>query len=148
MTPPLSLPPPDTALPLAYCIVVCCLLLSASAIAIVVANATSACASAINAASSASPAALTFRPGGTSRGWGQHHGKVLFAAGREVKKVHFSPYFTEQRAFFSRWPGILRNPEDFGVNTGIPVPQEFLRKIPVKTEKNRNSCDLSKTTFL
>ena len=44
--------------------------------------------------------------------------------------------------------GILRNPEDSGVNTGIPVPQEFLQKIPVKTEKNRNSCDLSKTTFL
>jgi len=31
--------------------------------------------------------------------------------------------------------GILRNPEDSGVNTGIPVPQEFLRKIPVKTVK-------------
>jgi hypothetical protein len=31
--------------------------------------------------------------------------------------------------------GILRNPEDSGVNTGIPVPQEFLRKSPVKTEK-------------
>jgi len=31
--------------------------------------------------------------------------------------------------------GILRNPEDSGVNTGISVPQEFLRKIPVKTEK-------------
>jgi len=38
---------------------------------------------------------------------------------------------------------ILRNPEDSGVNTGIPVPQEFLQKIPVKMEKNRNSCDLS-----
>jgi hypothetical protein len=43
---------------------------------------------------------------------------------------------------------ILRNPEVSGVNTGIPVPQEFLRKIPVKSGKNRNSCDLSKTTFL
>jgi len=31
--------------------------------------------------------------------------------------------------------GILRNPEDSRVNTGIPVPQEFLRKIPVKTKK-------------
>jgi hypothetical protein len=31
--------------------------------------------------------------------------------------------------------GILRNPEESGVNTGIPVPQEFLRKIPVKSEK-------------
>jgi hypothetical protein len=47
--------------------------------------------------------------------------------------------------------GILRNPPDSG---GIlskyrnPCPQEFLQKIPVKSEKNRNSCDLSKTTFL
>jgi hypothetical protein len=31
--------------------------------------------------------------------------------------------------------GILRNPQESGVNTGIPVPQEFLRKIPVKSEK-------------
>ena len=31
--------------------------------------------------------------------------------------------------------GILRNPEDSGVNTGIPVPQEFLRKIPVTAKK-------------
>jgi hypothetical protein len=31
--------------------------------------------------------------------------------------------------------GILRNPEDSGVNTGIPVPQEFLQKNPVKMEK-------------
>jgi len=37
--------------------------------------------------------------------------------------------------------GILRNPEESGVNTGIPVPQEFLRKIPVKSEKNRYYCD-------
>jgi len=37
--------------------------------------------------------------------------------------------------------GILRIPEESGVNTGIPVPQEFLRKIPVKSEKNRNYCD-------
>jgi hypothetical protein len=44
--------------------------------------------------------------------------------------------------------GILRNPEDSGVNTGILVPQEFLRKIPMTAKKNRNSCDLSKTTFL
>jgi hypothetical protein len=57
-------------------IVVCCLLLSASTIAIVVANPTSTSASAVNAASSASTAyaaatALAFRPGGASRGWGQ-----------------------------------------------------------------------------
>jgi hypothetical protein len=44
--------------------------------------------------------------------------------------------------------GILRNPEESGVNTGIPVPQEFLRKIPLKSGKNRNSCDPSKNTFL
>jgi hypothetical protein len=35
--------------------------------------------------------------------------------------------------------GIWRNPEEFGGNTGIPVPQEFLRKIPVKVAENRNS---------
>jgi len=37
--------------------------------------------------------------------------------------------------------GILRIPEESGVNTGIPVPQEFLQKNPVKSEKNRNYCD-------
>jgi len=37
--------------------------------------------------------------------------------------------------------GILLNPEDSGVNTEIPVPQEFLQKNCVKSEKNRNSCD-------
>jgi len=37
--------------------------------------------------------------------------------------------------------GILRIPEESRVNTGIPVPQEFLQKIPVKSEKNRNYCD-------
>jgi hypothetical protein len=31
--------------------------------------------------------------------------------------------------------------EESGVNTGIPVPQEFLQKNPVKAKKNRNSCD-------
>jgi hypothetical protein len=36
--------------------------------------------------------------------------------------------------------GILRIPEESGVNTGIPVPQKFLQKNPVKT-KNRNSSD-------
>jgi hypothetical protein len=57
-------------------IVVCCLLLSASTIAIVVTKATSASASAVNAASSASTAyaaaaALAFRLGGASRRRGQ-----------------------------------------------------------------------------
>jgi hypothetical protein len=37
--------------------------------------------------------------------------------------------------------GIWRNPEKSGVNTGIPVPQKFLRKIPMTAAKNRNSCD-------
>ncbi len=37
--------------------------------------------------------------------------------------------------------GILRIPEESGVNTGIPVPQEFLQKNPVKVEQNRNSCN-------
>jgi hypothetical protein len=50
-------------------------MLSASAIAIVIANVTSASTSTINTASSAitasaAVAALTFRPGGASRGWG------------------------------------------------------------------------------
>ncbi len=30
---------------------------------------------------------------------------------------------------------------EYGVNTGIPVTQEFLRKIPVKAKKNSNFCD-------
>jgi hypothetical protein len=40
--------------------------------------------------------------------------------------------------------GITRNPEESkesGVNTGVPVPQEFLQKTPVTATKNRNSCD-------
>jgi hypothetical protein len=37
--------------------------------------------------------------------------------------------------------GILRNPEESGVNTGISVPQEFLQKNPVKLKKNRNYRD-------
>jgi hypothetical protein len=47
-----------------------------------------------------------------------------------------SSFWREQKS--SR---ILRIPEESGVNTGIPVPQEFLRKIPVISAKNRNSCD-------
>jgi hypothetical protein len=35
--------------------------------------------------------------------------------------------------------GIWRNSEESGGNTGIPVPQEFLRKNPVKVVENRNS---------
>jgi hypothetical protein len=37
--------------------------------------------------------------------------------------------------------GIRRNPEESGVNTRIPVPQEFMQKIPVTVAKNRNSCN-------
>jgi hypothetical protein len=37
--------------------------------------------------------------------------------------------------------GIRRNPEESRVNTGIPVLQEFLRKITVTAAKNRNSCN-------
>jgi hypothetical protein len=34
---------------------------------------------------------------------------------------------------------IWRNPEESGGNTGIPVPQGFLQKNPVKVAENRNS---------
>jgi hypothetical protein len=34
-----------------------------------------------------------------------------------------------------------RNLEESGVNTGIPVPQEFMQKIPVTAAKKRNSCN-------
>jgi hypothetical protein len=37
--------------------------------------------------------------------------------------------------------GIRRNPEESRVNTGIPVPEESLRKNPVTAAKRRNSCD-------
>jgi hypothetical protein len=105
---------------------------------------------------STSSAALTFRPGGTSRGRGQgHHGQVLFGRERLKRSILVHILLNKEPSFAfggNRNPqessGILRNPEESGVNTGIPVPQEFLRKIPVKSEKNRNSCDLSKTTFL
>jgi hypothetical protein len=44
--------------------------------------------------------------------------------------------------------GIQRNLEESGRNTGIPVPQEFQQKNPVKGAENRNFQDPSKTTFL
>ena len=44
--------------------------------------------------------------------------------------------------------GILRNPEESWVNTGITAHRNSCRKNPVKSKKKRNSCDLSKTTFL
>jgi hypothetical protein len=43
--------------------------------------------------------------------------------------------------------GIRRNPEESSGNTGIPIPQEFLQKNPVKVAENRNFQDPSKTTF-
>ena len=46
--------------------------------------------------------------------------------------------------------GIRRNPnpKKSYANTGIPVPQKFLRKIPVNAAENRNFQDPSKITFL
>jgi hypothetical protein len=44
--------------------------------------------------------------------------------------------------------GIQRNQEESSGNTGIPVPQEFLKKNPVKVAENRNFQDPSKTAFL
>jgi len=46
--------------------------------------------------------------------------------------------------------GIRRNPnpKKSYANIGIPVPQEFLQKIPVKAAENRNFQDPSKITFL
>jgi hypothetical protein len=44
--------------------------------------------------------------------------------------------------------GILRIPQESRVNTGIPVPLEFLRKIPVKSEKTGITATTSKTMFL
>jgi hypothetical protein len=68
-------------------------MLSASAVAIVITNATSASTSTINAASSAITAsaaavALTFRPGGASRGRGQRT-PWSSHVGREVEKCLF-----------------------------------------------------------
>jgi hypothetical protein len=37
--------------------------------------------------------------------------------------------------------GIRNNPEESGVNTGIPVLQKFLQKVPVTVAKIRNSCN-------
>jgi hypothetical protein len=107
-------------------IVFCCLLLSASTVAIVIANATSASASTVNAAFSASTAyaaaaALAFRPGGASRGRGSgHHGQVL-VVGREVKKGLFQSIFYLTKSLLLSLArarqrlagtGIWRNPEE------------------------------------
>jgi hypothetical protein len=109
-------------------IVVCYLLLSASAVAIVVTNMTSA-----SAPPSLQPPLpvlslpLWQSPSGQEApaedGGSGHHGQVLF--GREVKKVYFSPQFTYQRAFFSRWP----EPVAFGGNRNPPESSR-IRRIP------------------
>jgi hypothetical protein len=44
--------------------------------------------------------------------------------------------------------GIRRNLEESGGNAGIPVPQGFLKKNPVKVAENRSFQDPSKTLFL
>jgi hypothetical protein len=44
--------------------------------------------------------------------------------------------------------GILPDSGGIMIKYRNSFPQEFLPKIPVKSKKNRNSCDLSKTTFL
>jgi hypothetical protein len=44
--------------------------------------------------------------------------------------------------------GIHRIPEESGVNTGIPVPQEFLQKNSCKIKKKGITATPSKTTFL
>jgi hypothetical protein len=35
--------------------------------------------------------------------------------------------------------GIRRNPDESGGSTGMPDPQEFLQKNPLKVAENRNS---------
>jgi hypothetical protein len=72
---------------------------------------------------------------------------------RKLNKSSIFVYIYLTESYFSCWPerdsvwleqesgGIRKNPEESGVNTGIPFPQEFLQKNPVTGEKNRNSCD-------
>ncbi len=48
----------------------------------------------------------------------------------------------------NRNPAVIqRNPEESGGNAGIPVPQEFLQKIPIKVAETGILKDPSKTTF-
>jgi hypothetical protein len=58
----------------------------------------------------------------------------------DIKKIKICHVYE----FFGH-PGLhhIRNPEESCENTGtgIPVPQEFLQKIPVTVAKNRNSCN-------
>jgi hypothetical protein len=78
---------------------------------------------------------------------------VKSCLGERLKKVYFSPYFTYQRAFFSRWPsqtaiggirnleessGIWRNPPDSeGIRSKYrnSCPAGIPAKIPVKAKK-------------
>ncbi len=78
---------------------------------------------------------------------------IKSCSGRRLKRSILVHIVLNKKAFFCRWPKpdsfwreqesgrFQRNLEESGVNTGIPVPQEFLQKIPVKTGKNRNSRD-------
>jgi hypothetical protein len=128
-TPPLSLPPPDTACPSLLLIVDCCLL--SAVVCICRCNCrrqhdirqrfrhqrSLLChASTV----STSSAALTFRPGGTSRGRGQgHHGQVLFGRERLKRSILVHILLNKEPSFVagSFWreqesSGILRNPEE------------------------------------
>jgi hypothetical protein len=73
-----------------------------------------------------------------------------------LKKVYFSPYLLNKEpslvAGLARQQlagtGILPDSGGILIKYRNSCPQEFLRKIPVKSGKNRNSCDPSKNTFL
>ena len=81
---------------------------------------------------------------------------VKSCSGERLKKVNFSPYLLNKEpslvAGLARQQlagtGILPDSGGILIKYRNSCPQEFLRKIPVKSEKNRNSCDLSKTKFL
>ena len=81
---------------------------------------------------------------------------VKSCSGERLKKVYFSPYLLNKEpslvAGLARQQlagtGILPDSGGILIKYRNSCPQEFLRKIPVKSEKNRNSCDLFKTTFL
>jgi hypothetical protein len=85
---------------------------------------------------------------------------VKSCSGERLKKVYFSPYFLNKEpslvAGLARQQlagtGIWRNPPDFrGIRSkyrnSCPVGIPEKKSVKAK-EKNRNSCDPSKTTFL
>jgi hypothetical protein len=81
---------------------------------------------------------------------------VKSCSGERLKKVYFSPYLLNKEpslvAGLARQQlagtGILPDSGGILIKYRNSCPQEFLRKIPVKSGKNRNSCDPSKNTFL